>query len=199
MEQPDLKTTVIDMLMGTKREGIDKVVGFLTTSDFFTAPASTIYHGNYEGGLMTHSLYVYDAMCKMQSILSDKSEEIKSIPNESIIITSILHDVCKIGFYEKGTIRRKNPDTNEWESIMGYRVNDRFPMGHGEKSLILLLNSGLKLSVEEMMAIRWHQGFSDVNGMSVEEKCAYNKAIETYPIITLLQLADTAAAFIYER
>ena len=48
-----------------KREGADKLLAYLTSdaSDFFRAPASTRFHGAYPGGLLEHSLNVYDCLC----------------------------------------------------------------------------------------------------------------------------------------
>lgn len=41
------------------RPGADKLLEWLKSTDFFTAPASTRFHGVYPGGLVKHSLNVY--------------------------------------------------------------------------------------------------------------------------------------------
>ena len=89
-----MKEEIIQLLKSTNREGIDKVIEYMENSDYFTAPASTRFHGAYEGGLAEHSYKVYE-------ILKHKVEncvkEIK-IPEESIIIVSLLHDICKTNY-----------------------------------------------------------------------------------------------------
>ena len=45
-----------------KREGIEKVLAWLDSTDFYTAPASTKYHLCVEGGLCQHSLNVFHRM-----------------------------------------------------------------------------------------------------------------------------------------
>ena len=141
-----MKEEFINLLRSTNREGMEDVINFLEKSDFFKAPASTRFHGDYEGGLLEHSMKVYE-------ILKDKVK-IASIsidtPDESIIIMALLHDVCKANYYKFG----------EWEKVPYYTVDDTIPYGHGEKS-VMMLTEYVKLTNEEKYAIRWHMGFSE--------------------------------------
>ncbi len=150
-----MKEEFINLLRSTNREGMEDVINFLEKSDFFKAPASTRFHGDYEGGLLEHSMKVYE-------ILKDKVK-IASIsidtPDESIIIMALLHDVCKANYYKVDYRNAKNA-LGEWEKVPYYTVDDTIPYGHGEKS-VMMLTEYVKLTNEEKYAIRWHMGFSE--------------------------------------
>ena len=122
-----------------KREGADKLLAYLCSegSDFFTAPASTRYHGNYEGGLLEHSLNVYDCLCDILSRPRVKEQYGIEYSEESIAIAALLHDVCKINFYNVSFRNVKN-EMGKWESVPFYTVEDNLPYGHGEKSVYIV-------------------------------------------------------------
>lgn len=82
-----------------KREGSTELLRWLEDSDFFVAPASTKYHGCHEGGLLEHSLNVYD--CLKTAISAAGVQDFYS--DETVAIVSLLHDVCKVNFYKKGS------------------------------------------------------------------------------------------------
>lgn len=175
-----------------KREGADKLLEFLERSDFFTAPASTRYHGAYEGGLLRHSLNVYeclDAYLKRERVL-EKYE--MSFTDESIAIAALLHDICKVNFYSISWRNSKNEQTGQWEKVPYYTVNDTLPYGHGEKS-VYMISGFMKLTRDEAMAIRWHMGFS-----GVEDKNTIGKALTMYPLAFALFVADMEASYFLE-
>ena len=93
-----------------KRDGADVLLDWLKKSDFFTAPASTKYHGAYEGGLLEHSLNVYD--CLLGELASMNMTDKYS--KETVAIVSLLHDVCKIGLYIS---EPKNQKTYDLEKV----------------------------------------------------------------------------------
>lgn len=131
------KERFIELLRSTKREGIEKLIDFLEKTDFFTAPASTRFHMSCEGGLLQHSLNVYDCLVNLGTTTGDVQEfqtagmRLDSIPQESIIIVALLHDLCKVNFYATEMRWRKDAN-NKWEQYPVYAVNDRNPYGHGE-------------------------------------------------------------------
>lgn len=89
---------------------------------------------------------------------------VNDVKRESVIIASLLHDVCKTDIYHRTVKRRKDKTTGMWEDSEGYGISyKKFPMGHGEKSVIQLLLSGLSLQDDEMLAIRWHMGSFALN------------------------------------
>lgn len=131
------------------REGADKLLDWLKSSDFFTAPASAKYHSSHEGGLCEHSINVYRRLSSV--ITSSKAEIInpKGIPvSETIAICGLLHDVCKVNFYTVSTRNVKNEETGVWEKKPYYAVDDQLPYGHGEKS-VYIISGFMKLSREE--------------------------------------------------
>ena len=175
-----------------KREGADKLLEFLEKSDFFTAPASTRFHGAYEGGLLQHSLNVYECLADFLSRPRVK-ERYKLEPTaETTAIVALLHDVCKVNFYTVQMRNAKNEQTGQWEKVPFYAIDDRLPYGHGEKS-VYMISGFMRLSREEAMAIRWHMGFS-----GIEDKNTIGKALEMFPLAFALSIADMEASYFLE-
>ena len=171
------------------REGADELFSWLISSDFFDAPASTRYHGSYPGGLLQHSLNVYD--CLMEEIkLSNMSD---TYSEETAAIVSLLHDVCKVNFYKKG--KRNVKENGQWVAKEIFEIDEKFPCGHGEKSVIIL-QSFLKLSAEEIYAIRAHMGGFDVSVKGGDY--FIGKIFERCPLALLLHIADMKATYLLE-
>ena len=191
-----MKEYFISELKSTKRKGIKALIEYLENSDFFTAPASTAYHGAYPGGLLEHSINVLNCLRFEYANLQDSDYILPEIPEESIIISALLHDVCKICFYRK-TIKWKKNEHNDWMQYDGYEIEDSFPIGHGEKSVIMLLKLGLDINPCEMLAIRYHMGFWGES--NTEFKIAMKSAIKMCPLVVLLQQADCAATMMFEK
>ncbi len=175
-----------------KREGADKLYDYLTsTGDFLTAPASTRFHLSYEGGLLEHSLNVYDCLNDYLNRARVKETYGMEYSPETIAIVSLLHDVCKVGCYKKGSRNVKNAN-GVWESVPTYEFEDKLPYGHGEKS-VYIISGYMKLTREEAFAIRYHMGFSgtdDVRNVST--------AFEMFPLAYALSVADSEATFFIE-
>lgn len=194
------KERFLDLIRSTNREGVEDLIKDLERSGFFSAPASAGHHLNVEGGLVLHSLYTCDAALAVWEAMKtlDPSVGIE-VERESVIIASLLHDVCKSDVYVRSTRKRKNV-IGIWESCEGYKTSYKnFPMGHGEKSLVLVLCSGLELTDAEMLAIRWHMGAWGLNLNSIEEQKNYDASKVLYPLVTIIQVADSLAAGILER
>ena len=159
-------------------------------TDFFKAPASTRFHGNYEGGLLEHSLNVYHLL---KEKLSHKPySDIVKASDETIILITLLHDFCKANYYTVDYRNRKNED-GVWVKEPYYTVNDTIPYGHGEKS-VMMITKFIDLTLEEMYCIRWHMGFT-------EPKELYNTistVYERYPLALALHEADLEASYILE-
>lgn len=172
-----------------KRPGIDDLTAWLSGSDFYTAPASTKYHGAEPGGLLAHSLNVYDELKRLLAAYP----EIKA-SEETVAIVSLFHDLCKVNFYGTEKRNRKNEETGKWEPYDSYIIREKFCFGgHGSKSVFLLQNF-IKLTPEEAVAINCHMGaYDDPNNKYV------SKSYEQFPLAWLLHVADEAAAFIIEK
>ena len=197
MSKQDKINIFESLLMSTGRTGIDKVIEYLRKTDFYDAPASAKYHSNYETGLLDHSLMVYSiAEAFFEKMKLIDPELAITIPEESIIISALLHDVCKVCFYKK-TVKWKKDEHNDWIQYDGYVIEDSFPIGHGEKSVIMLLKIGLDLNPCEMLSIRYHMGFFGES--NVEFKNAMKSSIKMCPLVVLLQQADCSATMLFEN
>lgn len=177
---------------------IERIINFLDKSDFFVAPASTSFHGNYEGGLAEHSLNVYDVAIKIKETMVAMNSELEDkLPNESIIIVSLLHDICKANVYKKEKRNRKV--NGKWEEYEAWGVDySEYPLGHGEKSVIRLLSNQFLLTKDEMLAIRWHMAAWELPFQSAEAKSNLNEAKEQCPLLAVLQAADGLASSLLE-
>lgn len=173
-----------------KREGADKLLEYLCSSDFFTAPASTRFHGSYAGGLCEHSINVFE--CLKDIMERPRMKEVYGVKysDESIAIASLLHDVCKVDFYVEST--RNVKENGVWKSVPYYTIEDKLPYGHGEKS-VYIISGFMKLTRDEAFAIRYHMGFStgeDLNNVG--------KAFEMFPLAFAVSVADMEASYFLE-
>jgi len=164
---------------------MDKLIEWLEGTDFFEAPASKQYHCCYNGGLLRHSLNVYD-----QLRILIKAYPGLRVCEESVIITSLFHDLCKANFYITEKRNRKN-EFNQWEAYDYYTINEKFCYGgHGSKS-VYILQSFIKLTPEEAIAINCHMSCWDGNK---DVGAAYMQT----PFAWLVHVADEAATYISE-
>lgn len=199
------------LLSTVRRDGVEKLLHYIQkNTDFYKAPASTKFHLSCAGGLLQHSLNVYECLIakKESSVWKDV---LKDIPDESLIIIALLHDLCKANFYTEGTKNQKTYDPEKvaaaeawqrkhdaqgdfiWETIKTYQVDDQLPLGHGEKS-VMLIQCYIRLTMQEVMAIRWHMGFSEAK----ENWNMLGSAMEKYPIVLAIHEADLEASKLLE-
>lgn len=172
-----------------QREGASKFLDFLLSdkSDFFIAPASTRFHGSYEGGLVEHSIHVYECLKDYLQRERCRSKYHMHYSDDTIATVSLLHDVCKINVY-KTSFRNKKID-GQWKQVPYYEFEDTIPFGHGEKS-VYMLTPYMKLSREEAFAIRYHMGFS---GNDLPNAIGYS--FEHFPLAFALSTADMEATY----
>ena len=175
-----MKEEFIALLKQINREGMENLIDFLNRSDFFEAPASTRFHGSFKGGLLEHSMKVYE-------ILKTKTED-----SDSVKIIALLHDICKVNYYKTDYRNAKN-EQGVWEKVPYYTVDDLIPYGHGEKS-VMMISEFIKLTPEERYAIRWHMGFTEPKELYATLGQAYKK----YPIALLVHEADLEATYFYD-
>lgn len=174
------------------REGAEELRRWLESTDFYTAPASTRFHGAREGGLVAHSVHVYRRLARLL-----RAEYGGDCPytDETAALCGLLHDVCKTGFYAAASRNVKNEQTGKWEKQPFYTVDDKFPFGHGEKS-VFLIERFVRLSIDEALAIRWHMGGFDTAARGGEYALA--GAMDRCPLAVLLHLADMQATHLDE-
>lgn len=163
-----------------------RALAWLETTDFYTAPASTKYHDNDASGLLRHTLKVVNNVTELSHM-----SQFKDVNLAEAILAAIVHDWCKINFYEEYMRNVKDEETGKWEKVSAYRCKDsEFPFGHGVTSLFIA-EKIFKLSVEQALAVRWHMSLSDV---SEYEKYDLYVANARYPMVLLLQIADQLSA-----
>jgi hypothetical protein len=176
-----------------QREGAAELLAYLQSpqSDFFTAPASTRYHSAYEGGLAEHSLNVY--ACLKDYLERPRAREAYKLdyPAESVAIAALLHDLCKVNCYKKGS-RNVKDEKGSWKAVATYEFADELPYGHGEKS-VYVVSGFMRLTREEAFAIRYHMGFS-----GVEDARSVGAAFEKFPLAFALSVADMEATYFLE-
>jgi len=174
-----------NLLRSTKRQGVEELITYLDNSDFKIAPASTKYHGSYEGGLLEHSLNVYNECLKQNKLI-----ELFNIQQDTIIITALLHDICKTNFYQMEM--RNVKENGQWVQKEVYTVNDLFPIGHAEKSIIIA-QQFIQLSDVEIAMIRGHMG-----GWVSDQYFNPSQLYDKYPEALILQIADMTATYVLE-
>jgi len=179
MNKVDNKTRIKVLLYSTQRTGIEDLVSWLDTTDFFEAPASSKpeYHGCMKGGLAQHSLNVYDAFEQKA-----KQFELDVSPQERII-ASLCHDLCKVNFYKPNVLKK-----GKLSDAKPYVIEDSFPFGHGEKS-VYFASKKIELTQKEILLIRWHMGPFDPQWEMYEKKIA-----ELCPAIHAFHNADYEAS-----
>ena len=193
------------------RDGADKLLEFIRKSDFYTAPASTKYHLAKKGGLLQHSLNVWH--CLIAKADSETWRDIVLKAGwEKLATISLLHDLCKTYMYtidyknqkvyDEDLVKTANPKNVKhdskgdfiWLELPTYVVNNKFPLGHGAKT-VFMIQQFMKLSMEEIACIYWHMGAYGLNDKDCNE---LGSAIEKYPLVLALQEADMEASHLLE-
>lgn len=170
-----------------KRDGIGELMKWLNETDFFTAPASTRYHGAFEGGLVVHSLNVYSHLLNLCSFYGCEADR------ESIAIVALFHDLCKVGLY-KTEMRWRKDANDKWEQYATWKHDEDFAFGgHGSKS-VYLVQSFIKLLPEEAASINCHMGAWDSTTYS-NPSLVYERS----KLAWLLHVADEASTYISDK
>lgn len=179
-----------------ERDGIENLMEWLEhETDFFTAPASTRYHGSYEGGLVEHSLNVYDRLVwEMENTVGAGWEELYS--PETVAIVALFHDLCKIDRYVITGKWRKD-ENGDWEAYEAYEYNkEKAEMGHGAQS-VFYLQKFIQLTEFEAQAIFWHMGAYDISPYATLAACS--ETFKWNPLAFLTHRADMAATYVTEN
>lgn len=194
--QRDRFLKIFDEQIG-EREGKEALREWLLSDgcDFFTAPASTKYHGNYTGGLCEHSLDVYDMAVGLEGLYRDNIRKQYLVLNrpydrdqfmESMAIAALFHDLCKANFY-KAKVNGRN---------MNYTVDEQLPFGgHGSKSVYMLSKYLKDIRDDEAIAINCHMGFS----RSEDKTISIGESFRFSPLAWIIHVADEAATFMLDR
>jgi len=185
------------------RDGLEELLTYLEKTDFYVAPSSTNYHLNEAGGLCLHCLHVFRTAMSLYEHVARPAMESGEGPfegkveAESIAISTLFHDLCKVKQYHRTEKWKKN-EAGRWESYPGYEVQDDFPMGHGEKSCFII-SWYMKLTKDELLAIRWHMGMFDLAPMGTSQSYSYRAAMEQSPLVALVHSADFLSSNLLEK
>ena len=189
----ELKNEFINIFKSNiKREGADKLLEWLLTTDFFSAPASAKFHSAYEGGLCAHSLNAYKRFVTNLAVEYGENWQEK-ISIESATVIGLLHDVCKTAFYK--TEYRNVKVDGVWTQQPYYSVADSLPYGHGEKS-VYIISGFMKLTRQEAMAINWHMGGFDARVLG--GTYSLSDAFYAYPTALIFHISDMQATYLDE-
>lgn len=179
-----------------KRDGIDRLIEWLKAKDTKVAPASTKYHCAFEGGLVLHTLNVYNRLHKLV-----QSEYGDGIPfsTETLAIVSLLHDISKVDHY---TIQYRNTkdENGDWVQVPFFQtkdVKDRFIYGGHAMNSVYIVRTFLKLTYQEELAILHHMGGFDFTEDSISVK-NISEAFTKSPLALLLHQADAQATYLDE-
>ena len=168
-----------------------RILDWLATTDFYTAPASGRFHDAYEGGLISHTINVYNQMCEVWKV-----QKFNDVLPQSFTLVALTHDWCKIGLYESYMRNVKDEKTGQWNQVKSFRWREDGPVfafGHGVSSMFLV-SRFVNLSGEEAAAIRWHMGsYRCVN----DEFSELQTCNERYPLVHMIQFADALSIVRY--
>ena len=194
--QRDRFLKIFDSEIG-EREGKEALREWMLSDecDFFTAPASTKYHGNYDGGLCEHSIDVYEMAVRLEEMYREDIRKQYLVLNrpydrgrfmESLAVAALFHDLCKVNFYKTRTNGRNS----------FFSVDEQLPFGgHGSKSVFVLSKFLKEIRDEEAIAINCHMGFSRANDSSV----SIGESFRYSPLAWIIHVADEAAVFMLDR
>ncbi len=193
-----IKNEFLELLRSTGRD-VEDMIEELESNGFMEAPASAGHHLNVAGGLVEHSLNTCKSALAIWEGMKTLNPSLeKSTPKDSVIIAALLHDVCKSDVYFRTVKQKKNKATGTWEESEGYKVSYKnFPMGHGEKSVIMILPF-LELTDAEMLAIRWHMGAWSIDKSNYEEVRNYDTACKLNPLVPIIHAADMLSSHLLE-
>ena len=169
-----------------KRPGAADLLQWMDANSFFEAPASKRHHGANPGGLAEHSINVFRRLLRLNTE-EEKRQQFPQYDLETVAICGLLHDLCKIDAYRLTEGQQGKPE---------YQLTKNFPAGHGEKSVILILQF-MHLTQEEILAIRWHMGQYDfyAKGGGYDLDNAFRQS----KLAVMLHIADMMATHFDER
>lgn len=162
-----LEKEFIQILKNSRRKGVGRLIKFLKSTNFFYSPADKVGHRAFPGALVLHSLNVY------HNIVQINRERIMGYKDDTLIIVSLLHDICKVNKFIY--------DHDRYISLKVIREQ-----GHGVRSE-KLIRKFIKISEEEAIAIKYHMG-------KYSEDCECDKKkIKKHRLLWMLNKADKKA------
>lgn len=135
------KEQFIEMAKGITRPGIDQMMAWLETTDFYTAPASTRFHGAEEGGLCAHSITVAKRLLEIADLWAPNQYS-----RDTLLTVALFHDLCKVFTYPVSTRNVKDKTTGRWKEVPYYDFKPKESVGgnnHGDLSCYRITATGI--------------------------------------------------------
>ena len=162
------KPTIEHLLKETKRDGIDDLLEYMEQNGFYEAPASTRYHGSEKGALAIHSYNVFSLAIDLAQSWLDTDEY--DLLKDSIIICSLLHDLGKIGQFNK-PYYVDNILKSGQSKTQPYKVNPELITLPHEVVSVIEASRFIKLTEQEQFAIAYHNGlYTDIGRYALQGK-----------------------------
>lgn len=193
-----MQNKIKELLFQTGRRGVAVLYEYMEENGFFQAPCSGAHHLAKEGGLAEHSLNVYRIMNADAASKLDPEEYDKM--KNSIIICSLLHDIGKIGQFQKplyvpnmlkGRVTKANPNPEPVQSDKKpFVTNPELLSVPHEIRSVSIIGEHMELTEDEYFAILYHNGLYGSLKYELQGK-------ET-PLYMLLHFADMWASRVTE-
>lgn len=199
-----VKSTYNEMIQFIISDNFERenLLNYLNSTDFYKAPASTRFHGDFESGLCVHTLQViYQSLKFAKVVFSDfyvsKMADKFIFSAQDIFLAALCHDFCKVNSYET-SFRNVKDVFGNWVKKSFYKTKDDLRnLGHGNESVLIMLElvpSAIKRR-PLIEAVSRHMGFSDLTDL---ERINYSSFLQN-PLVILLQLADQTASAWYDN
>lgn len=189
-------------------EGSDQLLTWIEGTDMKIAPASSMYHLAVKGGLVQHSLNVFDRLVSLaKAEYNEDYETALDTTMAELALIALCHDLCKCNTY-KPVVRNKKVYSDkgtkkdelgkfEWVSEWGYEAKPVFTFGHGSKSLMIVQDFCKGLPLSCLSAIRFHMGGLEYMNGVVEP--GMTGVYNDFPLVVLTHTADLLATYIDEN
>ena len=175
-----------ELLRSTHRKGVEDLIGAMETGGFYEAPCSGAHHLSKPGGLVEHSLNVFNAARALNAAWGRPVED-----QETLIVTCLLHDLGKMGDHYKPNYVENILKSGERSSAKPYTTNTELTYIPHEIRSVMIAERYIFLSEDEEKAILWHNGLYGEFKYDIQ-----GKEDELYMI---LHFADMWASRIIEK
>ena len=166
------KEECLALLRSTHRDKIEELINHITKMGYFEAPGSLKHH-RFVGGLVSHSLETYHKALQLRMIKIKEGFALSEMPDDSVIIAALMHDLCKADVLRFDTVIRKAYVCKKYH-------------GHSARSVRQVGYSGFKLTPQEREAILWHMGGEHI----CPNKAERVKFYESHPLCDIIRKAD---------
>lgn len=182
----EVKSRLTELLLQTKREGVEDLVAYMDDIGFWDAPASSCFHESFPGGLAAHTAKVYNVAIATAKAL-DKEGLLKNVPTDSLVLTTILHDLGKCGQFGMPLYKENFLKDGKQSEAKPYQTNKDLRTLPHEVVSVIEATKFIDLKAEEQQAIAWHNGL-------YTNSFKYDIPGNEFPLYLILHFADMWAS-----